>query len=54
MVKTNDFKSFEHKTKLVGEKVAQSAPNSNNGIVKNATSAVPSKYLSNFWRLLEM
>ena len=25
-----------------------------NGNLKNATIAVPSKYLSNFWRLLEM
>ena len=29
-------------------------PNNANGILKNATIAVPLKYFSNFWRLLEM
>ena len=42
------------KTKLAGETEAQPAPNNNNGVLKNATIAVPLKYLSNFWQSLEM
>ena len=42
------FKSFVYKTKLAGETEAKPAPNNNNGILKNATIAVPLKYLSNF------
>ena len=33
--------------------VAQSNPNHANGNLKNATIAVPLKYLSNFWRSVE-
>ena len=50
----NNFKSFEYKAKLLGNKVAQATPNQANGILKNATIAVPLKYLNNFWRSLEM
>ena len=39
----NAFKSFENEAKL-----------SDNTILKNATMAVPLKYLTNFWRSLEM
>ena len=39
---------------LLKLKVAQTAPNAANGILKNATIAVPLKYLSNFWRSLEI
>ena len=47
---TDAFKSFKYNAKLLGNKHADG----NNGIIKNATIAVPLKYLSNFWRLLEM
>ena len=40
--------------KLLTLKVAQTAPNAANGILKNATIAVPLKYLSNFWKSLEI
>ena len=40
--------------KLLKLKVAQTAPNAANGILKNATIAVPLKYLSNFWKSLEI
>ena len=43
---TDDFKSFKYKAKLIWNTVAEGA----NGILKNATIAVPLKYLSNFWR----
>ena len=48
------FESYQYKTKLVGETEAQPAPNNNNGILKNATIFDPLKYLSNFWRSLEI
>ena len=54
IAKTDDFKSFKHKTKLLGDTVAQPNPNHANGILKNATIAVQLKYLINFWRSLEM
>ena len=47
---TDAFKSFKYKTELLGKIPAED----NNGIIKNAVSAVPLKYLSNFWRLIEM
>ena len=47
----NNFKSFNYKAKLLRNTVAQPA-NPANGILKNATIAVPIKYLSNFWRPL--
>ena len=50
----NNFKSFENKTKLLEDTVAQPAPNNNYGTLKAATFAVPLKYLSNLWRSLEM
>ena len=54
-IATNDgFKSFKYKTKLVGERDAQIAPNNNSGILENATITVPLKYLSDFWRKIEM
>ena len=40
--------------KLLGNTEAQPNPNYANGILKNATLAVLLKYLSNFWRSLEM
>ena len=43
-----------YKTKLSGKTAAQTSPNNANGIIKNATNAVTLKYLSNFWRSLEM
>ena len=46
----DDFKSFKYKTKLVGKTEVDYA----NGTSKNAAIAVPLKYLSNFWRSLEM
>ena len=50
----NNFKSFENKTKLLEDTVAQPTPNNNYGTLKAATFAVPLKYLSNLWRSLEM
>ena len=44
------MKSFKHKPRLSGNTEADGA----NGIFKNATIAVPFKYLSNFLRSLEM
>ena len=41
---TNNFKSFKYKAKLLGNTVADGA----NVILKNATIAVPLKYVSNF------
>ena len=43
-----NFKSFKYKAKLLENTVAQPAPNAVNGISRNATIAVPLKYLSNF------
>ena len=51
---TNNFKSFKYKAKLLETIVAQPAPNAANGILKNETIAVPLKYLSDFWRSLEI
>ena len=51
---TDNFKYFNYKAKLLGNTAAQSAPNAANGILKNATIAVPLKYSINFWRSLEM
>ena len=50
---TDNFKSFRYKTKLLGTAKAQT-DNAANGIVKNASTAVPLQYLSDFWRSLEM
>ena len=49
-----NFESFEFKASLLGNTVAQPNPHQTNGVLKNATIAVPLKYLSNFWRSLEM
>ena len=46
----DNFKSFKYKAKLLGNTAAGGA----NGILRNATIAVPLKYLSSFWRSLEM
>ena len=48
----NNVKPFEYNAKLSENTVAQDIPNQVNG--KNATIAVPLKYLSNFWRSLEI
>ena len=46
----NNFKSFKYKAKLLQDTETVNS----NGILKNATAAVPLKDLSNFWRSLEM
>ena len=51
---TNSFKYFKYKAKLLENKIAQPAPNAANGVLKNAIISVPLKYLSNFWKALEM
>ena len=51
---TNNFKSFKYKAKLLGNTETQPNPNHPNGILKNATTAVPLEYLSDIWRSLEM
>ena len=53
-IANNKFKCFEYKTKLLGNTVVQLSPNHANGILKIATIAVSLKYLSNFWRSLEI
>ena len=53
IVNNNNFKSFKYKAKLLGNIVAQ-ADNAANVILKNATIAVSSENLSNFWRSFEM
>ena len=52
-IANNSLKSFKYKTKLLGNTVAKPA-NAANGILKNVITAVPLKYLSNFWRSLEL
>ena len=47
---TDNFKSFKYKAKLLGNTVADGA----DVFLRDATIAVLSKYLSNFWRSLEM
>ena len=44
---TNAFDSFNYKSKITGQ-------TDNNGEIDNAEMIVPLKYLSNFWRTLEM
>ena len=48
------FKFCKYKIKWLEDTVAQSAPDNGDGILKNATIAIPVKYVSNFWRSLEM
>ena len=47
---TNDFKSFKYRATLLENTEANGA----NRILKNATNNMSLKYLSNFWRPLEM
>ena len=54
IVNDDHFKSFKYKAKISGNTAAQPALNAANEIMKNATIAVLLKYLSNFWRSLEM
>ena len=46
----DNFKSLKYKAELLQKPKADGA----NGILRNTTIAVPFKYLSNFWRSLEM
>ena len=46
----NNFKSFKYKVKLLENTEVDGA----NGILKNATFSVRLRYLSNFWKSLEM
>ena len=46
--KTTTSKSFEYKTKVIG-----SMPNNSNNIL-DTVAFVPLKYLSNFWRSLDL
>ena len=51
----NNSKSFKYKAKLVESTFAQATPNYASEILtKNSTIVVPLKYLSNFWRSVEM
>ena len=54
LANNNNFKSFEYKAKLLGNTVAQTAPNGANRNLNNATTSVSLNYLSSFWRSLEM
>ena len=49
-IANNSFKSFECKTKLLGNAEADGA----NEILKNATIGLSLKCVSNFWRSLQM
>ena len=49
-VTTADSSFFKYKSSLIGEPTAVN----NNRVFKNTKVAVPLKYLSNFWRSLEM
>ena len=42
------FKFCKYEIKLLEDTVAQSAPDNGDGILKNATIAIPVKYVSNF------
>ena len=46
-VNTNNSTSFKYQLSVLGKPARD-------GVLKNAKIAVPSKYLSNFWRSLEM
>ena len=50
----NNFKFFTYKANLLKDTVAQPAVNAANGILKNAAIAMLLKYLSNFWRWIEI
>ena len=50
MADGNDFKSFSYKSKLIGTTVSDG----DIGVLRNRAIAIPFKYLSNFWRSLEM
>ena len=47
---TNKFISFKYKAELLGNKVVDGA----NDILKNVITAVPLKYLNDFWKSVEM
>ena len=51
---TDNFKSFKHHAKLLGNTEAELASSNADEILKNAKIVVPLKYLSNFWGSLEM
>ena len=46
---TDYFNSFKYKAELLGNIVAQLAPNDANEILKIGTISVPLNYLSNLW-----
>ena len=48
-VTTGDSSSFKHKSSFIKPLTA-----ADNGVFKDVKLAVPLKYLSNFWRSLEM
>ena len=50
----DNFKCFKYKAISLENAAAQSAPNAAIGILGNATISVSLKYLSNFWRSLEI
>ena len=55
MANTDDFKSFKHKAKLLGNTVAQPASKHANRTPENLPpTAMPLKYLINFWGLFEI
>ena len=47
---SDDSSSFKYKSSLLGNPVAADG----NGVLRNAKIVVPLKYLSNFFRTLEM
>ena len=53
-VNTNKFKFFKDKAKLLGNPVVQPTLNQANGSLENATITVLVKYLTIFWRSLQL
>ena len=54
ITETDAFKSFKCKGKLIGEIIAQLAPNAANGVADNAKIIVPWKHLWKVWWLLDI
>ena len=46
--KTDSFKTFKYKVKLLGNTVVRPAPNNANGILKNAISKLKHKWTKNY------
>ena len=54
IIANNNFEFFKYQTKTLENTVTQAALSEANEILGNATITIPLKYLSNFWRSLEI